>query len=67
MEEYDNAIAVPTRLTRFVDSVVVKHVACGGMHTLAVIADGSLFSWGNNDEGALGHESVTPAIVPLPG
>eukprot|EP00959_Pyramimonas_sp_CCMP1952_P095660 1999592-Pyramimonas_sp.AAC.1 len=34
----------------------VRKLACGGMHTLAVTSDGALWSWGVNDEGALGRE-----------
>jgi alpha-tubulin suppressor-like RCC1 family protein len=30
-------------------------VICGGMHTLALASDGSLYSWGCNDEGVLGR------------
>lgn len=32
-------------------------IACGGMHTVALSADGEVFSWGVNDEGALGRET----------
>jgi hypothetical protein len=30
-------------------------VACGGMHTVALAADGKVWTWGVNDEGALGR------------
>lgn len=30
-------------------------VACGGMHTVALAEDGSIYTWGVNDEGALGR------------
>ena len=30
-------------------------ISCGGMHTLALCRDGIVFSWGNNDVGALGR------------
>ena len=33
-------------------------VACGGMHTVALTADRSVYSWGVNDEGALGRETA---------
>jgi hypothetical protein len=33
----------------------VKLVAVGGMHTLAITEDGVVWSWGVNDEGALGR------------
>ena len=33
-------------------------VSCGGMHTLALCRDGIVFSWGNNDVGALGRSGL---------
>jgi regulator of chromosome condensation len=36
-------------------------VACGGMHTLALSSDGRVFSWGVNDEGALGRPTAGSA------
>jgi alpha-tubulin suppressor-like RCC1 family protein len=38
--EYDNVVAVPVRLERWSSPLIVKHVACGGMHTLAVLSNG---------------------------
>lgn len=35
----------------------VLQIACGGMHTVALLEDGRIFSWGVNDEGALGRET----------
>lgn len=35
----------------------VLQVACGGMHTLALVEGGLVYSWGVNDEGALGREA----------
>lgn len=35
----------------------VLQIACGGMHTVALTEDGQIFSWGVNDEGALGRET----------
>ncbi|GAX84248.1 hypothetical protein CEUSTIGMA_g11671.t1 [Chlamydomonas eustigma] len=32
-------------------------VACGGMHTVALAADGKVWTWGVNDEGALGRKT----------
>ena len=34
-----------------------RQVACGGMHTVALDRDGQLWTWGVNDEGALGRKS----------
>jgi len=33
----------------------ILKVVCGGMHTLALASDGSVWSWGCNDDGALGR------------
>lgn len=41
-----------------VDGKKVLQVRPGGMHTVAVTEDGSVYSWGVNDEGALGRETT---------
>jgi regulator of chromosome condensation len=46
--------ARPRLLPAFGDVPVVA-VACGGMHTLTLTEDGVAWSWGVNDEGALGR------------
>ena len=38
------------------ESVAVTQIASGGTHTLALASGGACFSWGNNDEGALGRK-----------
>ncbi len=35
----------------------VLQVACGGMHTVTLTEDHAIYSWGVNDEGALGRET----------
>lgn len=35
----------------------ILQIVCGGMHTLALTADGLVYSWGVNDEGALGRQA----------
>jgi len=52
----------------------ILKIACGGMHTLAIIQGGLVCSWGVNDEGALGRKAnkdvegseSKPALVALP-
>jgi hypothetical protein len=44
---------------------VVK-VACGDTHTLAVTAEGELFSFGRNQNGQLGLGTAQDAILPQP-
>ena len=39
------------------DEVGVVALSCGGMHTLAVTQDGAVYSWGVNDNGALGRDT----------
>lgn len=48
------AQAIPRIVAALLDCDVT-HVACGGAHTAAVGADGSVFTWGLNDFGQLGH------------
>ena len=40
------------------DHQSVLQVVCGGMHTLALMEDGRVYSWGVNDEGALGRPTA---------
>lgn len=32
-------------------------VSCGGMHTVGLTGDGDIYTWGVNDEGALGRKT----------
>ena len=41
----------------------ILKIVCGGMHTLALSNMGKVYSWGCNDEGALGREG--PENLPL--
>ena len=47
--------------------ILVRHVACGRCHSMAVDADGRLHSWGGGEDGALGHgdtvSRASPAVV----
>ncbi|KAF7684695.1 Regulator of chromosome condensation [Astathelohania contejeani] len=47
--------AVPLRIP-FFDNIKVKKVRCGLLHTLVLAEDGVLYSWGCNDEYALGRD-----------
>ncbi|XP_074649618.1 E3 ubiquitin-protein ligase HERC2-like [Tubulanus polymorphus] len=51
-------VAVPRQLTSL-SSYVIKKVAVhsGGRHALALTVDGKVFSWGEGDDGKLGHFS----------
>ena len=39
-------------------------VSCGAHHTLAVSEDGSLWSWGKGDDGALGLNAREHRLLP---
>ncbi|CAO1598543.1 hypothetical protein XANCAGTX0491_002305 [Xanthoria calcicola] len=39
------------------DKVGVVHIACGGMHVAALTRDGTVLTWGVNDQGALGRDT----------
>ena len=39
-------------------------VACGGAHSAAVCDDGSLYTWGKNQNGQLGHGGVQTELEP---
>jgi len=44
----------------------VTQVACGGYHTLAVFADGTVWGWGSALKGRLGIPRLQTTVVPLP-
>lgn len=40
------------------DEVGVVELACGGMHTAALTYDNKIYTWGVNDQGALGRDTA---------
>ena len=36
----------------------ILKIVCGGMHTAALASDGTVWTWGCNDEGALGRKGA---------
>lgn len=42
-----------------------KSVACGEFHTVALKSDGTLWTWGRNDQGQLGDNSATNRSSPV--
>lgn len=44
----------------FLEDKQIVSIAAGGLHTLALSASGRIFSWGCNDEKALGHHHTIP-------
>jgi hypothetical protein len=41
----------------------VRYAAAGGLHSVAITADGGVYSWGQADEGCLGRSSEDPEGV----
>ncbi|GMF36445.1 unnamed protein product [Phytophthora fragariaefolia] len=44
------------RVVRPLMKLQIVRVACGGLHSAAITADGEVYTWGCNDDGALGHD-----------
>jgi len=63
--EHDKILLKPTCLNL---KPYLLRVVCGSMHTLAIASDGELYSWGCNDDGALGHagSGISPEKVDIP-
>jgi regulator of chromosome condensation len=51
---YNVELTRPRLLSTLPSATPVLKVVCGGMHTLAIVQGGLVYSWGVNDEGALG-------------
>ena len=43
----------------------ILKIVCGGMHTVALSNQGKVFTWGCNDEGALGREGAENTPLPV--
>lgn len=58
-----NGSNIPVRAkgTDKIDLDGVKAIAAGGMHTLAVDANGTVLAWGQNSMGQLGMNNTTPS------
>ena len=48
--------------------IPIIKLLCGGMHTVALASSGAVYTWGCNDEGALGRPGMEdkPMLVRLP-
>lgn len=42
----------------------IKDIACGGTHSMALSEENRTYSWGNGDNGRLGHGSKRSEAVP---
>ena len=49
------------------DGVKIKVIACGGMHTACIDDEHKVYTWGCNDEGALGRTCASDEEEMVPG
>ncbi|DBA03336.1 TPA: hypothetical protein N0F65_004613 [Lagenidium giganteum] len=65
VEEDDDMMVKFPRIVSMLQHKQVVRVACGGLHSAAVTQDGEVYTWGCNDDGALGRtgEENLPAKV----
>jgi alpha-tubulin suppressor-like RCC1 family protein len=54
-----------TPVTTFAGGTNWKQVSAGTQHTAATKTDGTLWTWGNNDNGSLGRQYSTTVQVPV--
>ena len=54
---------IPTQLTHL-ESFKVTSVACGWQHTLCLLNNGKVFSWGYGEDGQLGHGDCKDYLIP---
>ncbi len=62
---YTGPSFVSTPTTTFVGGSNWKQVSTGGLHTVAVKTDGTLWTWGYNRDGQLGNASTTIRDTPV--
>ena len=56
---------LPTLVRGELQGKQVVQVAAGDQYSACVTEDGSVYTWGNNDEGQLGQEGVDDANLPV--
>jgi len=58
-------LKVPTKIEWFVDNNIhIRQIACGRVHSVAISAEQTLFTWGDDDDGATGQCSDEPILEP---
>ena len=60
----DDVMAPAPARVRLEGDLRARQVAAGAAHSLAVDADGGLWSWGRNAHGQLGHGTARPSPAP---
>ena len=54
----------PTLIKTPLEGMCIVEVACGWTHSMALASDGCLYSWGNGEDGRLGHGSDKRYCIP---
>jgi alpha-tubulin suppressor-like RCC1 family protein len=54
-----------TPVTTFLGGTNWKQVSCGFDHTVAIKTDGTLWTWGNNNQGQLGNNTTINRTTPV--
>lgn len=55
-DDLETSTPIKLSLTNMEPSSKIHTICCGGLHTLALTTMGVVYSWGCNDEGALGRD-----------
>ncbi len=58
-------IAYP-KLVKKLEGSVVQQYACGDFHSIAILGDGAVVTWGRGDGGQLGHGTFFHSSTPRP-
>ncbi len=60
-----NTARISTPITTFAGGTDWKQVSCGGYHTAAVKTNGTLWTWGSNNQSALGTNDADNRSTPV--
>lgn len=63
----DVDMAKKPRLHPFFEKIPITDIAAGGLHSLALSSSGEVYSWGCNDEKALGHCAAEFTVAKVEG
>jgi len=66
VEEERDLIVKKPRIVHSLRDKQIRSLAAGGLHTVAVGADGRVWTWGCNDDGALGRVTTSAANPDAP-
>jgi alpha-tubulin suppressor-like RCC1 family protein len=61
----NSSVPVAVDMSGVLAGKALMNVAAGGLHCLALCADGTVVAWGANSDGQLGNRSTTDSWVPV--